>query len=272
MTNPTEIKLPTNLDELRECIRAGIETYQGSPAKKENKLNESLASGLNFSSYDALAPLIESSKPVKTYSLDQNEEHHYRTMINDITINSIVFDEEKANYYLIEREERINDLFQYIGECSSDSHGQLNKSQMTQSLDFLRSIDDDFLFESIHSGLDMVAASDNPKRFNEVCEEILTLHEESKSDLEKLADELVSYSKKKHLLEIFHTGLNNTSVTNVEIDSDFDLAITYDDADNQSGQTTYYVNIHTDSFIQQQNKTYVFTSAEYGKLKVILHK
>lgn len=271
MTNPTEIKLPTNLDELRECIRAGIETYQGSPVKKENKLNESLASGLSFSSYDALAPLIESSKPIKTYSLDQNEEHHHRTMINDITINSIVFDEEKANYYLIEREERINDLFQYISECSSDSHGQVNKSQMTQSLDFLRSIDDEFLFESIHSGLDMVAASDAPKRFNEVCEEILALHEESKSDLEKLADEVVSYSEKKHLIEVLHTGNVKTSITLAEIDSDFDLAITYDD-DNNISQSTYYINIHKDSFIQQANKTYVFTSAEYGKLKVIIHK
>lgn len=74
---------------------------------------------------------------------------------------------------MIFRSCRIDDLTSYIKECKSDRHGKKNKIEMTKSLDFLLSIDDEFLFESIKNGFDMVAKSQNVKRFNEICKEIL---------------------------------------------------------------------------------------------------
>ncbi|MFS1428211.1 hypothetical protein LMH73_013885, partial [Vibrio splendidus] len=60
------LNLPTSVEALKNTLRTGIEFYQGSPVKNENKLNEALAKALCHKNYDTLSALIASleSEPV----------------------------------------------------------------------------------------------------------------------------------------------------------------------------------------------------------------
>ncbi len=65
------ITLPTTVTALRSVIRKSIEHYQGSPVKKENKLNESLAAGLDFDNFDQLsAAMPVESSAISVTNLD----------------------------------------------------------------------------------------------------------------------------------------------------------------------------------------------------------
>lgn len=187
MTNPTTLQLPKTTDELKEAIRKGIERYICSPVKKENKLNESLAASLGFSDYDSLSPLLKEDETTLTYSVDRVGSPCPQIEINGIIIKDIIFDEERSEYRLIDREEQLEELERWIGETYSSSHpnADINRIQMREAKEFLESIEDKFVWESINSGLDLVAASDDPKLFNAICEEIINLNNELNTDLEK---------------------------------------------------------------------------------------
>lgn len=49
--------------KLKTIVRVAGEHYWGSPATKDNKLNESVAKGLNFTGYNALSAKIEKKAP-----------------------------------------------------------------------------------------------------------------------------------------------------------------------------------------------------------------
>lgn len=55
----TQVELPKTIQELKDTLKSAIAFYQGSPVKNENKLNEALASALNFANYDHLAGAIK---------------------------------------------------------------------------------------------------------------------------------------------------------------------------------------------------------------------
>lgn len=180
MTNPTTLQLPKTANELKDAIRKGIERYIGSPAKKDNKLNESLAASLGFSDYDSLSPLLKEDEIISTYSVEIVD---FNIQINEIIIKDIIFYEELSEYRLINVKDQIEELERWIGETYLSDHpnADINRTQMREAKNFLESIEDKFVWESINSGLDLVAASDDPKFFNEICEEIINLH----NDLEK---------------------------------------------------------------------------------------
>jgi hypothetical protein len=178
MNNPTEIKLPTNALELKEFAKKAIEIYIKSPVTNDNKLNEVVAKSLGFKNNDAISPLLKAEKLKTLFNVDKPEEYTYSVSINDIIINEKIFEDELSQYELVNRKSRISDLNMYISEARNDPQGQKNKTLMNISLDFLLSIDDDFVFESIRNGNDMVAVSVNTKRFNEICNDILIINTE----------------------------------------------------------------------------------------------
>ena len=95
--------------------------------------------------------------------------------INDIEIDDRVFNEEKANYNIIEREEFIDTLIDWIGDCGRDRES--DKYLMIEDLKMLINRDEKFLFSSISTN-EYVFEGDND--FNEICGDILKLNKEVK--------------------------------------------------------------------------------------------
>ena len=95
----------------------------------------------------------------------------YKKYINDIEINDKIFNEEKSDYEFIEREEKINDLIDWIGEIERGS----DKPLMKEDLKYLINMKDKYIFSSILTNK-YILKSDNEERFNEICKEILKIN------------------------------------------------------------------------------------------------
>lgn len=98
----------------------------------------------------------------KKYILTENA-------INGITLNEKIRDEELHEYYIIEREDFINTLIDWISEATND------KELMKQDLKELMTWEDEYILSSCitnsylgqHSG-----------EFNETCKELLLINKE----------------------------------------------------------------------------------------------
>lgn len=118
-------------------------------------------------------------------NLKINEETKYiinlnkGVFINGILINEDIFQEEKVDYHIIEREQQIEDLYMWIGEAQRDRERENDVYLMKEDLKYLSSLKDELIFSSISTN-EFIAKSDNPKEFNEICEEILKLNKEYK--------------------------------------------------------------------------------------------
>lgn len=95
-----------------------------------------------------------------------------------VTIGETEFDYDKCfnsdihqHWKLQEVEERIQDYFDWIAEQPRTSP---NRERMINELIFLQDLDDEYYWESTDNA-SMVAASKDPKRFNEICEEVLEI-------------------------------------------------------------------------------------------------
>ena len=170
------IVLPQNTQELREMLVTGIEYFQGSPVKNQNKVNEALAKALGFKNYDTLSPLIESCNkitPLKALISTRMTSGGYPTsviVIDGIDISSEIFDEEMVDYKLVEREAFISELFTWIGEARES-----DRSLMINDLYYLRGLNDQFVFSSISTN-EYVSPEEDTEEFNRICLEILELN------------------------------------------------------------------------------------------------
>jgi hypothetical protein len=170
------IALPTNAQELRSMLVTGIEFFQGSPVKNQNKINEALAKALGFDNYDQLSPLI--AKEPSVVVMDATINSHYNPNgycgsyieINDIEINDIIFDKEMVDYRLIDREDFIKELYQWISETDDSDRGLMIEDQ-----DYLKTLDDKFIFSSIITN-EYISPTSDPDEFNEICLQILELN------------------------------------------------------------------------------------------------
>lgn len=88
--------------------------------------------------------------------------------INDFVINKKIFDEEKSNYKIIDRETEIDNLINWISECKNS-----DKELMKSDLKDLINRTDKFCFSSISSNEYIFKGDEG---FNEICEEILELN------------------------------------------------------------------------------------------------
>lgn len=103
---------------------------------------------------------------IQNYNLEINEE----VKINGISINEKIFNQELHDYKAIEREDQIDHLIDWIGEAKGN-----DKELMKDDLKYLIGLSDEYLFSSISTN-DFIAKSDDEKKFNEICEEILKLN------------------------------------------------------------------------------------------------
>lgn len=166
--------------ELKNFLAKGIEHYQGNPAKKLNKLNESMAKGLNFKSYDALAPLlVEPAKSKFTIEIDDDN----NSFINGKLINPEFFDEEKVSYKIRTKDE----VVEFIFECLSNpidtdryEHEMKQRQMMIDDIKLLQSSafeNDEFILTSIETNK-YLSAHHGVSEFNEFCSDTLELNKE----------------------------------------------------------------------------------------------
>ena len=71
----------------------------------------------------------------------------YKYYINDIEINESIFDDEKVEYFIKEREDFIDTLIDWIGDCGRDREN--DKNLMKEDLKMLINRKEKFLFSSI---------------------------------------------------------------------------------------------------------------------------
>lgn len=117
---------------------------------------------------------MKSQKKIKMveYNLNISEKG---VLINNILIDSDIFQEEKHEYTAIEREDQIDHLIDWIGECGQDRES--DKCLMKEDLKYLIGLKDEYLFSSISTN-DFIAKSDDEENFNRICKELLKLKED----------------------------------------------------------------------------------------------
>ena len=92
--------------------------------------------------------------------------------INCIKIKENIFQEEKSDYDIREREDQIEHLIDWISESTSNS----DKYLMKEDLKYLISMEDEYIFSSISTN-EYISKSYDPERFEEICNDILKLNE-----------------------------------------------------------------------------------------------
>ncbi|WP_394230725.1 hypothetical protein [Shewanella colwelliana] len=93
----------------------------------------------------------------------------FNVVVDDEDINDEVFQKEKVKWQLIEVDDFLEDLLDWIGEQPRNS---VNRTLMMQDLFMLNAWEYRYIWSSIETNL-YVAPSLQPERFNEICQEVL---------------------------------------------------------------------------------------------------
>lgn len=131
-----------------------------------------------------------------------------KVVIEGIVIDNSLFDEEKVGYKFILVDDEIDELYRMISECGCDRKN--DKILMKEDQDFLKSIEDEFVFSSISTN-EFVAQSISVKHFNDICADILLANGNSEDEVKNL----ISFEKERGRFSIYFLG----SDIEVEIDS-----------------------------------------------------
>jgi hypothetical protein len=97
--------------------------------------------------------------------------------IDDIMIDWEVFNQEKSDYTIRDREDLIEDLCGWIKESTRNG----DKQAMLDDLKYLCSLKDEFVFSSILTN-EYIAESDDKMNFDFICREILKLNKEFENE------------------------------------------------------------------------------------------
>lgn len=101
---------------------------------------------------------------MKNYTITEYGDNFY---INGILVPNQIFEQEKIDFKIIDREYFIDDLIDWISECKNT-----DKELMKSDLKELIKIDDQFILSSINTNHYLYG---NTEEFNNKCEEILNL-------------------------------------------------------------------------------------------------
>lgn len=121
--------------------------------------------------YEYLKNKADYFEEPRGYNLEIDSEESVR--INGILINEEIFEKEKVDYRVSEREDQIDHLVMWISETDRKN----DKELMLEDLKYLASLKDEFIFSSILTN-EYIAKSQNEEEFNNICEEILKLNSE----------------------------------------------------------------------------------------------
>jgi len=119
--------------------------------------------------------------------------------IAGVSIDENIFHEEKVGYMLVDRENEIDELYRMISECGYDKEN--DKFLMVQDQDFLKSIDDEFVFSNIGTN-EFIAQSINTKHFNTICVDILRANGTPEDEIK----DLVSFEKERGVFRVTFMG------------------------------------------------------------------
>lgn len=108
---------------------------------------------------------------MKNYKIDIREQGVF---INSEKINEEIFNQEKIDYSVHEREQQIDYLIDWISEARDRPN---DLYLMKEDLKYLINCKDEFIFSNISTN-EYILKEDNKERFNEICEEILELNKE----------------------------------------------------------------------------------------------
>lgn len=177
MTKRTTITLPSTVDALRDALRIAILTYSQTPVKNENKLNESLAKSLGFDNYDQLSALVkevEANDDIRAYEIDFCYEGEQFLVINDYYIPTDLVHNEIVEYTVVDREERIKDLYRFISEANSscEPHVRADIPDMEADLKTLQASEEKNVLEAYGTS-GFFAGDDDPVLFNKLCNEMI---------------------------------------------------------------------------------------------------
>lgn len=93
----------------------------------------------------------------------------YNVVVENEQIKGEIFQEEKVNWKLIELDDFLDDLLDWIGERDRNSS---DRTLMKQDLFMLNEWEDRFIWSSIETN-DYVSPTLHPERFNKICEDVL---------------------------------------------------------------------------------------------------
>lgn len=101
-----------------------------------------------------------------------NDKNYIHRGTENIVVNEKIFDEELFNYKIIDREDFIDDLINWISECKTS-----DRQLMKEDLKYLMKVKDDYIFSSILTNEYIISDDSN---FEETCAELIELNESLK--------------------------------------------------------------------------------------------
>jgi len=130
-----------------------------------NKIGYTCDYGLDFQPYNLQKLETTNETPEEmNYNITEQGDNFF---INGIEIPNEIFDEEKVEFKIVEREIFIDDLIDWISECKTS-----DKQLMKDDLKMLMQINDEFILSSTGTNHYLYG---NSEEFNNKCEEILNL-------------------------------------------------------------------------------------------------
>lgn len=166
MLATVELKLHIDSDcenpaDVQDLLRALRENLRSA----SEQMN--LPDGFKVNAFSSIQASVDYSDEPPRYTICYGDDW----MIDGVAISDEVFDE--IDYGIREREECIENLEQWIAEAHRAGRSD-NVALMRNDLEFLRSINDEFVFNSRSTNL-LVAFSRQPNLFNELCERALEM-------------------------------------------------------------------------------------------------
>lgn len=184
-----------NPDSLKELVRKGIESYQGSPAKKNDKLNEAVAHSLSMPNYDHLSAELKANSKREHSNFDieikEIESTDFGTgefcFINGQFIDPDIISNESAGYTIIDREDQIERLVEFISEPidrDNYDHSVIWRKNIMRDIILLEdetemTMCDFIITDDMGTGYNKYASAYyNIKMFDEACTRILEENED----------------------------------------------------------------------------------------------
>lgn len=168
------IKLPASITEFKSALKKGIEAYSESPVKNKNKLNECTAIALNLYNQDTLSAVKIITPNLNPFVATINS--FDEVVINGVIIDDELFEEEVLKYVLRDRNEIIDDIFDYL-----PGQNKINSELIRENIKFLATLKDEFIFISIEDN-SYIERSSEPEKFDKQCEISLIAHYKNKND------------------------------------------------------------------------------------------
>lgn len=165
------LKTTADIDQAaRELSAAWGKHFSPAPnfeGRKKNKLRDMICGLAGI--HGGYQGFTENEQPEVATMRVSRSYSPYRVEVGEQEIQEDVFDNEMVDWKLVERDQMVDDLFDWIGEARRDS---ADRNLMIADVRMLMEWDDLYVWSSILTN-DYVSPSHEPVRFNEICQQVL---------------------------------------------------------------------------------------------------